>query len=67
MWVEIEGKPLEVYAQGELMEGGSEAWIASENGKVRLLADKRDLKLAKVGFILAVFRPMCSDMSRVYA
>jgi hypothetical protein len=36
MWVEVDGKPLEVYAAAEMDDGGSEAWIASEDGKVCL-------------------------------
>lgn len=34
MWVEVDGKPLEVYGEAEMESGGSEAWIASEIGKV---------------------------------
>ena len=37
MWVEIEGKPLEVFAEEESTDGALEAWIASEEGKVSLL------------------------------
>lgn len=47
MWVEIDGRPLEVYTEEELMEGGAEAWIASEDGKVRLLTDQRHVKLTQ--------------------
>lgn len=35
MWIEIDGRPLKVYGEAEMEGGGSEAWIASENGKVR--------------------------------
>jgi hypothetical protein len=34
MWVEIEGKPLEIYAVTQGADGTPEAWIASEIGKV---------------------------------
>jgi hypothetical protein len=34
MWVEIDGRPLEVYAVTEGEGGVPEAWIASEIGKV---------------------------------
>jgi hypothetical protein len=34
MWVEIDGKKLEVYGEAEIVGGGSEAWIASQEGKV---------------------------------
>lgn len=34
MWVEVDGKPLKVYGEAEMESGGSEAWIASEIGKV---------------------------------
>lgn len=34
MWVEVEGRPLEVYAVTEGEGGVPEAWIASEIGKV---------------------------------
>jgi hypothetical protein len=37
MWVEIEGRPVEVYGEVEMDGGGSEAWIASEEGKVLFL------------------------------
>jgi hypothetical protein len=37
MWVKIDGRPLEVYGEAELDEGGSEAWIASEEGEVRFV------------------------------
>lgn len=36
MWVEIDGRTLEVYGEAEMEGGGSEAWIASEDGKVCL-------------------------------
>jgi hypothetical protein len=36
MWVKIDGRPLEVYGEADLEGGGSEAWIASEEGKVCL-------------------------------
>lgn len=39
IWVKVEDEPLKVYAEAELEEGGSEAWIASQEGKVRLSAD----------------------------
>jgi hypothetical protein len=38
MWVEIDGKPVEVYGAADLDGEGSEAWIASEEGKVCLLS-----------------------------
>jgi hypothetical protein len=34
MWIEIDGSPLKVYGEAEMEGGGSEAWVASENGKV---------------------------------
>jgi hypothetical protein len=34
MWIQIDGRPLKVYGEAEMDGGGSEAWIASENGKV---------------------------------
>jgi hypothetical protein len=34
MWVEIEGRPLEVYGVSEGEDGILEAWIVSEIGKV---------------------------------
>jgi hypothetical protein len=34
MWVEVDGKPLEIYAVTEGEGGVPEAWIASEIGKV---------------------------------
>jgi hypothetical protein len=37
MWVEIDGRALEVYAEAEMDGGGSEGWIASQEGKVCLL------------------------------
>ncbi|KAJ9093631.1 hypothetical protein QFC20_007090 [Naganishia adeliensis] len=33
IWVKVEGEALKVYAETELDEGGSEAWIASDEGK----------------------------------
>lgn len=34
IWVKVDDEPLSVYSEAELDEGGSEAWIASEEGKV---------------------------------
>lgn len=34
-WIEIDERPLAVYDEADLEGGGSEAWIASEEGKVR--------------------------------
>jgi hypothetical protein len=34
MRVEVDGKPLKIYGDREMDGDGSEAWIASENGKV---------------------------------
>jgi hypothetical protein len=34
MWVEVEGKPLEVYGVSEGEDGILEGWIVSEVGKV---------------------------------
>jgi hypothetical protein len=36
MRVKVDGKSLEVYEDAEMEGGGSEAWIASQNGKVCL-------------------------------
>jgi hypothetical protein len=36
MWVEVDGKPLEIYAVTKGDGGVPEAWIASEIGKVSL-------------------------------
>jgi hypothetical protein len=34
MWVEIEGRPLDVYGVSEGQDGVLEAWVVSEIGKV---------------------------------
>lgn len=36
IWVEIDGKPLEVFGEADSDDGGSEAWITSKEGKVCL-------------------------------
>lgn len=45
MWVEIDGKALEVYDEAEIDGGGSEAWIASEEGKVRSAEHHHEMAL----------------------
>ncbi|GHJ86169.1 hypothetical protein NliqN6_2571 [Naganishia liquefaciens] len=58
MWVEIEGKPLEVFAEEESTDGALEAWIASEEGKTLVehefgMVSKQDL--GKLGTIEVKF------------
>jgi hypothetical protein len=36
IWVKVDGEPVKIYGEAELDEGGSEAWMASEEGKVRV-------------------------------
>jgi hypothetical protein len=36
LWVEIDGKPLQIYGENEGEDSITEAWIPSEEGKVSL-------------------------------
>jgi hypothetical protein len=35
IWVEVEGNPLKIYSEAEMEGGGLEAWVTSQEGKVR--------------------------------
>lgn len=62
IWVKVEGEPLKVYAEAELDEGGSEAWIASDERKVRCLRRKRAIFYIKPNHLLSVLN---STISRI--
>jgi hypothetical protein len=45
IWVNVGGERVKVYGEAEMDEGGSEAWIASEEGKVRAVCRKRTVDI----------------------
>jgi hypothetical protein len=53
IWVKVDGEPAKVYGEAELDEGGSEAWIASEEGKVRVVCLRRAVTYTETNHLLS--------------
>lgn len=54
-WVKVEGEELKIYSEAEMDDSGSEAWIASEEGKVTILLPQ----LHETILTVVTFYPCC--------